>query len=223
MTGKLFERLKAGCAEDWRAYIRHPFVRGLGDGTLPEASFRHYLVQDYLFLVHFARAYALAIYKADDLADMRAAAAMVTGLLDTEMTLHVKYCRGWGLDEAAMAATPEATATMAYTRYVLETGMAGDILDLQVALAPCVIGYGEIGRALADDPQTRREGNPYADWIGMYSSAEYAEVAEGALAQLDRLAERRLTPARAEKLQRIFSQATRLETGFWEMGLQRRT
>ena len=71
----LFETLKAACAWEWERYIRHDFVRKLGLGTLPEPAFRHYLQQDYLFLLHFARAYALAGYKAETLADMRAAAA----------------------------------------------------------------------------------------------------------------------------------------------------
>lgn len=215
----LFARLRARCREDWRAYVGHPFVAGMADGSLPEASFRHYLVQDYLFLIHFARAYALAVVKSDNLADMRAAAATVSGLLDVEMKLHVGFCTDWGISEAEMEAAPEAGATMAYTRYVLERGLQGDILDLQAALAPCVIGYGEIGARLAADPATRREGNRYTAWIEMYAGAEYQEVAAAAIAQLDRLAERRLTPAREDDLARTFAQATRLEAAFWQMGL----
>ncbi len=60
--GGLLATLRVDCG-DWLAYVDHEFVRGLADGSLPEPSFRHYLVQDYLFLIHFARAYALAAYK----------------------------------------------------------------------------------------------------------------------------------------------------------------
>jgi len=214
-----FERLKRAAAGEWRRYVEHEFIRRLGDGTLPEASFRHYLVQDYLFLIHFARAWALAAYKADDLADMRAAAAAMHGILDTEMRLHVDFCRGWGLSEAQMAATPESGACMAYTRFVLERGVAGDVLDLHVALAPCIVGYGEIGARLAGDPATRRAGNPYLPWIEMYAGAAYQAVAEAARQQLERLAARRLTEARFADLGRTFAQATRLEADFWQMGL----
>ena len=70
-----FERLKTEASAEWRAYTEHPFTAGLADGTLPEAAFRHYLVQDYLFLIEFARAYALAVYKSPALADMREAAS----------------------------------------------------------------------------------------------------------------------------------------------------
>jgi len=217
--GSLMARLVAAAADDWRAYVAHDFVRQLGRGTLPEACFRHYLGQDYLFLIHFARAYALAIYKSESLADMRQAAGIVSGLLDVEMRLHVEFCAGWGLDEAAMEALPEATAAMAYTRYVLEKGLAGDALDLYAALAPCVVGYGEIGRRLAAEQAATLEANPYRGWIEMYAGAEYREVAAGAVAQLERLGALRLTEARFPALARTFAQATRLEAAFWRMGL----
>ncbi len=223
--GRVFSALKAGCRDDWDAFIRHDFVRRLGTGDLPEACFRHYLGQDYIFLTHFARAYALAAFKSDELDDMRRAAATLDALITSEMALHVKFCAGWGLSEAEMTALPEAEANLAYTRFVLDTGMAGDLLDLLVALAPCVMGYAEIGAWLKADPDTdRSQSSPYRDWIDMYAGAEHQEVAQGAIAQLDRVAARRLGPEPAAsprwaKLAKTFHSATRLEIGFWDMGL----
>ena len=211
----LFDRLKEAVAADWQAYIDHPFVKAVGDGSLPEACFRHYLEQDYLFLVHFARAYALAAFKGESLADIRHGAETALAIADTEMRLHVAFCKGWGLEEADMAALPEAPATMAYTRYVLERGLAGDLLDLHVALAPCIVGYAEIGRSLAESAR----GNPYGAWIEMYAGREYQETAAAAIAQLDDLFARRGGPARLPGLERIFGDATRLEIDFWQMGL----
>lgn len=216
---RLFERLKTDAASAWNAYVDHAFVRGMGDGSLPEQAFRTYLVQDYLFLIHFARAYALAIYKSDSLEEMRAAHEGLKAILDTEMSLHVSYCAGWGLTPEQLEAAPEHSATMAYTRFVLETGLRGDLLDLQVALAPCVIGYGEIGRSLAGRRGALDEGNPYSAWIREYSSQDYQAVAANAGVALDRLAGLRLNEARYPRLLSIFEQATRLETDFWQMGL----
>ncbi len=215
----LFDTLKSDCATEWNDYTRHDFVRQLADGSLPEAAFRHYLQQDYLFLIHFARAYALAGYKSETLAELRSAAATMSALVDTEMALHVAYCAEWGLSEADMEAVPEDKATVAYTRFVLERGVAGDLLDLQVALAPCVVGYGEIGRALADDPATVRDGNPYADWIAMYAGEEYQDVAAAAVSSLDALMERRGGEGRMSGLTETFRMATVLEANFWQMGL----
>ncbi len=217
--GGLLAQLREANGEDWRRYVDHDFVRGLADGTLPEPAFRHYLIQDYLFLIHFARAYALAAYKGETLDDIRSAMAAASALVDTEMGLHVGFCAGWGLDEASMAAAPEASATLAYTRYVLERGMAGDLLDLHVALAPCVLGYAEIGLALSADPATCRNGNPYAKWIDMYAGEEYQHVARAAAAYIEKLAVRRGAGARLDGLVRTFGEATRLEADFWRQGL----
>ena len=220
----IFGRLKAAASDDWRDYTGHAFVRQLGDGSLSEACFRHYLVQDYIFLVHFSRAYALAVYKSDSLDDMRQATATLDALLNAEMSLHIETCAGWGLSEAEMLATGEARANMAYTRFVLEAGLAGDLLDLLVALAPCVVGYGEIGARLLSEPAVPLAENPYRAWIETYGGAEYQEVMQAAIGQLDRVAARRIgdnpeASGRWPGLQRTFAQATRLEVGFWDMGL----
>ncbi len=218
-TDDLFTQLRDNCADEWRSYTEHAFVTGLGDGTLPEACFRHYLGQDYLFLIHFARAYGLAAYKSENLSDIRQAAAGLSAIIDVEMGLHVEFCSGWGLDEPTMAALPEAEETMAYTRYVLEKGLQGDLLDLHVALAPCMLGYAVIGLALAENPATRLESNPYAPWIEMYASDEYQAVAREERATLDALMVRRGGPGRLPALCETFRQATRLEAAFWDMGM----
>ncbi|TCK03698.1 thiaminase II [Marinobacterium mangrovicola] len=214
----LFESLKAGCSEEWRQYIEHDFVRQLGQGTLPRECFQHYLKQDYLFLIQFSRAWGLAIYKSDDLDSMRYAQAGLNAMLDTEIGMHVQYCRDWGIDEKTLNHLPEAAATVAYTRYVLDTGMAGDLLDLHVTLAPCILGYAEIAQWLAAQPDTVREGNPYNDWIEMYLSEEYREAAQTELELLEKLGAD-LPEPRLRQLQNRFRTATRMEVSFWQMGL----
>lgn len=218
--GYRFSDLTAACQSDWRAYLEHDFVRALGTGTLDEGAFRHYLQQDYLFLIHFARAYALAAYKSRTLADLRQAHEGLKAILDVELDLHVSYCRDWGVAEKELAALPEARATLAYTRYVLDTGNRGDLLDLHVALSPCMVGYGEIANWLNGRAETiRGENNPYDAWIAMYESDEFQEAMRAEIGWLnERLAD--VSPARFKELTRIFSDATRLEIDFWEMGLK---
>ena len=214
----LFERLKSDAAADWQAYVRHPFVLGLGDGTLPKASFQHYLVQDYLFLIEFARAYAIGVYKAPNPEEMRKASEGMHSILN-ETNLHLKLCAEWGLSREAVEKTKEARATVAYTRFVQEAGLRGDMLDLVVALSPCVVGYAEIGTALAASGTGLDGSNPYAAWIREYEGEGFQAVAQASLAQIDRLAALSLTEARYPRLLEIFRQATRLEADFWQMGL----
>ncbi len=213
-----FAKLKQAAADEWTTYTEHPFTEGLADGTLPEVAFRDYLVQDYLFLIEFARAYAVAVYKSPTLADMREAAGGMSAILDVEMELHVKLCAEWGLSPKQLEDTPAAAETLAYTRYVLDAGMRGDLLALKVALAPCVIGYAEIANRLATYPGALADRNPYAVWISEYASEAYQDVAGKAESHLNALADRYLTPKRETELVSIFREATRLEAEFWEMG-----
>lgn len=219
MAQRLFPRLVAAAGAAWPAYTRHEFVLRLAAGDLAEAAFRRYLVQDYLFLLHFARAWGLAVYKSETLAEMRRAHALVAATLDVEIGLHIDYCRSWGLSEAAMAAEPEALETVAYTRFVLDRGLAGDRLDLEVALAPCIVGYGEIARDRLADPATRQNGNPYRDWLDMYAGEEYQRLAQEAAAALDEQFARRAGEGRFASLAGGFTTAARLEADFWAMGL----
>ena len=214
----VFARLQAAAADEWTAYVDHPFVRQLGAGTLPEAAFRAYLVQDYLFLIQFARAYALAAYKSRTPDDIRAAQMGLAAILE-ETALHVRLCARWGIGVEALAATPEHPATVAYTRFVLDQGAAGDLLDLHVALAPCVVGYAVIGQALAPQGIAALDGHPYREWIADYAGEPYQAVAARARAHLDALAARALTEARMPALVATFATASRLEADFWQMGL----
>lgn len=213
----VFDRLKVATPDDWQSYVEHDFVRQMGAGTLPQAAFRTYLVQDYLFLIQFARAYALATYKSRTLADMKAAQAGVAAILD-EMDLHVRLCGRWGLSPQDIEAAPEHQATIAYTRFVLDCGAAGDLLDLHVALAPCVIGYAEIGRHLVPEGVDALGDHPYREWIAEYAGDAYQAVAAKARRHLDDLAARAMTERRFNELAALFGKASRLEADFWQMG-----
>lgn len=212
----LFGRLVENAAADWRDYTEHAFVAGLADGTLPPAAFRRYLVQDYLFLIQFVRAHGLAVYKSDDPVAMRGFAATQDAILNREMALHVSFAAEWGLGEADLLSAREETATLAYTRFVLDRGLAGDLLDLAVALSPCTVGYAVIARRIAPiaAPDT-----PYRRWIAEYASEDYQQVARSSAARLDDLGQHRGGGARFDRLLAGFATATRLETAFWQMGL----
>jgi thiaminase/transcriptional activator TenA len=215
----VFDRLRAAAAHDWARYVEHEFLRQLQTGKLPEAAFRAYLVQDYLFLIQFARAYALAVYKGRNLAEMRAAQGGLSAILDVEMDLHVRLCERWGLSAADLEAAPEHSATISYTRFVLDCGASGDLLDLHVALAPCVIGYAEIAARIASQESATLSVHPYREWIMEYSGEPYAVVAVVARRHLDDLAARAMTEQRFTELAALFGTASRLEADFWQMAL----
>lgn len=218
-----FDQFKQQCP-DWERYVDHEFVRQLADGSLPEASFKHYLQQDYAFLIQFIRAWALALYKSRTLGEMRDAQAGINALLDLEIDLHIKYCREWGISESELTTLDESAACVAYTRYVLDCGMSGGLAELYAALLPCIYGYAEIGQRLSqqdaemETPKAASTANPYQSWIDMYASSEYQAVAEAAKAKFEQLCMEAAEPQLAQ-LQKIFNTATRMEVAFWQMGL----
>ncbi|KAM3080920.1 trifunctional hydroxymethylpyrimidine kinase/phosphomethylpyrimidine kinase/thiaminase, variant 4 [Clarireedia jacksonii] len=201
----------------WVEHTEHSFVAGLADGTLPIESFKYYLIQDYLYLVQFARANALASYKAKTMDDIAAAAGIV-GHIHREMALHINYCERFGMTKAEIEACEEHQACTAYTRYVLDIGQSEDWLALQMSMAPCLIGYGEIAKRLHADPKTKREGNIYWKWIENYVADDYVAAVKVGSALLERHALLQ-SPNRIEELVKIFVHATKMETGFWDMGV----
>lgn len=215
-----YQDLIEACQSDWQEYTQHDFVQQLAKGTLDQHSFLHYLKQDFLFLKQYARAYALAIYKARTLEDMRRALPSLHALLDSEIGHHVTYCGQWGLTESDLENEHEDFGTVAYTRYVLDAGMTGDLVDLYAALAPCSIGYAVIGKALIESNDTVREGNPYASWIELYGGEEFQSgVAQGAEHFNQLLEEIDLHSQRGQNLIEVFRTATRMEVAFWQQGL----
>ena len=218
--GKTFALWRAGAGQTWLDYTRHAFVEGMRDGTLPRAAFLHYLIQDYVFLVHFSRAWSLAVVKAETIDEMKVCAGTVDALVNHEMALHIKTCAAEGIEEETLFNSIEAVENLAYTRYVMDAGLQGDFLDMMAALAPCVMGYGEIGLRLKADMNADA---PYEEWINTYADVGYQDVCINVGTMMDAAIDRRLgdmsASPRAIFLQERFTTATRLEVGFWQMGL----
>jgi thiaminase/transcriptional activator TenA len=214
------QRLIAGCQQEWNHYVQHPFVQQLGQGTLTKESFQHYLQQDYLYLIHYARAFALAVFKSEDPQQMRASMPSLTALVQDEIALHIEYCQSWGVDEKAILAIPESVATVAYTRYLIDAGLQGDLTDLYAALVPCALGYAHVGQWLTADANSKMENNPYANWINAYAGEEYRNSALATTEFFDTLIKDiDINSARGQRIQQHFSTATRMEIAFWQQGL----
>ncbi|KAE8151287.1 DNA polymerase alpha, catalytic subunit [Aspergillus avenaceus] len=201
----------------WNRFTEHQFVQGMGSGTLPVERFKDYLVQDYLYLVQFARSNALAAYKAKNMESIAASSQIVLHI-QRETALHLDYCASFGLSKEEMEKTPETIACTAYSRYILDVGQSEDWLALQMALAPCLLGYGAIAQRLYTEQDTLREGNRYWKWIENYVAEDYTEAVRLG-SELLEAHMREVSPSRMEELIKIFIRATELEISFWDMGL----
>jgi thiaminase/transcriptional activator TenA len=211
---RLSDELYAAAEPIWAAQLEHPFVKGIGDGTLDESLFKRWVLQDYRYLKEFARVFAWAAAKATRLESMSWYAAVLNLTLNTEMALHREYAARFGLTPADLEKEPMWPTTRAYTDFLVRTAADGDMLDLLAALLPCAWGYVCLAQRLAQarPPEDQR----YVDWINQYASEEFAEAADWLRRELDALGVG-VTPEKRDHVTDIFLISSRYEWLFWEM------
>jgi thiaminase (transcriptional activator TenA) len=186
-----------------RQTLAHPFVRGIGRGTLPGSNFAAYIGQDAFFLDAFARAYALAAARSPDRQGVHEFARLLNGVLE-ELELHATYAARWGIDVVAIE---PMDATLAYTDFLLKTAAFGSVAETCAAMTPCMRLYAYLGQSLAADGVD--DGNPYADWIHTYGAPEFDVLATTLERLLDRYADERQGRA-------PYRRAMQLELAFFE-------
>lgn len=198
----------------WEEIFRHPFVKGIGDGTLPRDRFEFYLKQDYVYLIDFSRVLALACAKSSTLPEMGTFAALLHVTLNTEMELHRKTCAAFGIAESELVKTRKSPITSAYTDLLVRTAYEGGFSDILAVLLPCACGYVEIGTRL------KSEGLPedpfYRDWIGTYSSTEFQEFADWLIGRMNEHAAD-ASGLRKERWHRLYEASARYEFLFFDM------
>ena len=195
------------------AMISHPFVMGIGDGTLAPDRFRHFMVQDYLFLIDYARALAMGAAKARETETMAWFASAVDYILNTEMDLHRGYCAGIGISTEDLSTAQPTPTTHGYTGYLLRLATLSTVPELMAALVPCVWGYWQVGERLkaAGMPEVRE----YAEWIETYAGPENAEVAEAARELCDELVAN-VGDADREAMRHAYTTCWLWERAFWQ-------
>ncbi|MBM7570609.1 thiaminase II [Aquibacillus albus] len=212
---KFSERLHEKLQPIWRKNHAHPFVQGIGDGTLDKEKFRFFMIQDYLYLIEYAKLFAIGAAKATDVHTMGKFAALLDSTLNEEMALHRQYGEKFGITPEEFEQAQASPTTLAYTHYMLHVGQNGTLADLVAALLPCAWSYWEIGKELNEIPGAS-EHEFYGEWIKMYSSEEFGQVAQWCIDLLDELTEGKPEEELAH-LEEIFLNTTRFEYMFWEM------
>lgn len=208
-------RLHDAAAPVWEACLRHPFVTGIGDGTLDMEKFRYFMLQDYLYLFDYARVFALGVVKARDPELMRVFAANVDAILGGEMKIHRAYMKRLDITEEQVFSIKPALANLSYTNYMLSVAQTGGPMEIVASILACSWSYAEIGQALAAIPGAA-EHPFYGEWIRGYASEEYAATNQALIELMDSLA----ADAGEEQLAYltdVFVNCSRYELGFWDM------
>jgi thiaminase (transcriptional activator TenA) len=204
------DQLREAAEPIWAAQHEHPFLRGIGEGSLDPRKFRHYIRQDYLFLIEYGRLLALGCARAPRLEEMARFAQLAEAVLGSEMELHRSYAADWGISTAELEAEQPTATTRAYTDFLLRTATLADYGELAAALLPCMWGYHELAARLAQ--RGRSDSELYARWIDQYAGAEFDELTTWC---------KKLTNAAAETSDRrrmtdAFLTSSRHELAFWD-------
>ena len=211
----LTDRLYAAAKDIWDGYLEQPFVKELGEGTLREDRFRFYMVQDYRYLLQYAKVFAMGVVKAREESLMACFARMVHDTLDGEMKLHQTYMSRLGISAQEIAETKSSLVNQSYTSYMLDAAYQGGPLEILTAVLSCAWSYQMIGEHHEKIPGAL-EHPLYGEWVAGYSSKEYREGTQEIIDLVNDLG-RGISPEREEALKEIFVNCSRYEKDFWDM------
>ncbi|QIN77568.1 thiaminase II [Rubrobacter marinus] len=207
-TGELWRSIES----IYREVLDHPFLRGLTDGTLPEECFRHYVLQDALYLREYARALSLAGVRSRDESALVMFDEHAVGAIAVERSLHEGFLKDLGVAREEAEGTAAAPTTLAYTSFLLRTATLGDYPEVLGAVLPCYWIYERVGKTL------RERGSPtprYQRWIDTYGGEEFGTLVEAVLDLTDGACDG-LNPAQRARVMEAFVTTSRYEWMFWD-------
>jgi thiaminase/transcriptional activator TenA len=212
-------QLRKNADHIWEANFNHPFVQGIGAGTLAKDKFIFYLKQDYLYLIDYSRYFALIVARAPNLTLMTGFAELLHTTLKFEMDLHRGICSDFGISADELENAEPTPDTLNYTSYLIKSALLGTTGETLAGFLPCTWGYVEIAQRLL------KRGLPnekhYRQWVEMYSSGEF----DGLVIYYRNLLDEYAGNASEEekgKMRSVFDTSSRLEYMFWDMAWNQR-
>ena len=216
---KFTESLWNSIEDVYDRILKHPFIRGLTDGSLDEESFRFYVIQDALYLRDFARGLALIGAKAPEDRWLMMFAEHARDVSAVERALHESFFKEWHLTEEDVYSVPMAPTNLLYTSYLLRVAYERPFPEVVGCFLPCYWIYWEVGKEL------EKRGSPrelYRHWIQTYSSEQYASIVRQVLDVMDSVA-KGLNEGDLRSVRNHFRITSKLEYLFWDMGLQKQS
>lgn len=199
--------------------LDHPFVQGLGDGSLAEAKFGYYVKQDYNYLVTDGRVYALGASDAESVARVRRFTDSAHSCVSDDLRSHEKTAKKLGISEKELENTPRSPTTEAYGNFLVRTATLDSFGDLVVALLPCYWWYNRLAKAL------KKQGLPekpvYRQWIKRNASQDATKSVGQYKELVNDVASEASTDERERYVQRFLT-AGRYEYGFWDAAWNRK-
>ena len=208
--------LKEKAAKVWEDGYNHPFVQELGKGTLDKEKFKFYLLQDYLYLLQYAKVFATAALKSDTEELMTGFTTSQYYILANEMNVHREYMKGFGISQNEILSVKSSLYNRCYTANMLSFGLTGGLAEVLASIFPCAWTYADYGKRLKEQYADKLEGNFYKTWIENYASDGFSDSFEWFYDALDNLVAG-MTDEQRKKIEDIFVSSVEFEYLFWDM------
>lgn len=199
--------------------INHEFPMGIADGSLDFDCFKHFIEQDYYFLIEYSKILGLATIKSPDYETMSKFSILLEETLNNEMQLHISFSKKLGIEESTLKKIIPTTATSSYTNFLVKTGYECNFPEIIAALLPCMATYAEIGTKL-NTIKLASISEPYKEWIEMYSSQEFQDLSDWITKLVNKTAEN-CTEYEKNKMKKVYIDSCKFELDFWTSSLDK--
>lgn len=213
------------CIQDslpvWERCLNTPFVRGIGDGTLDEACFKGYIVDDSLYLREYTKVFAWGILHSHDMDEIRSYYSLLAFIRESEDRTRQYYLERYQLTDREIQPLPLRVENQAYVDYMIAAAREGQgAAECMMACLPCMLSYGWIfGELIRRSPGVK--DTPYWPFVRDYAGNQYETVCEQ-WADFTNAVCQDLEPERKERCREIFYQCSVHELHFWEMSARPR-
>ena len=221
MNRKITRRLLCLSKELWAGYHSHPFVRGIADGTLDRGKNPGIVNQDYLYLIDYARVFAIGAAKARDREAMRLFAGYVSRILDGEMDIHKGYMQRLGISPDGAERASMALDNLTYTSYMLRVAYEEGPGEIAAAILSCALSYEVIAKEMVQTYPACAGHSFYGEWGRGYADPGYAQANQKLIELIERLTAD-YSETQLRRLEEIFLACSRCEGAFWDMAWEMR-
>ena len=211
MEPKWSESIREAAAPQYGRILRHPFICGLADGSLPAECFARYLAQDELYLP----AYGSMLHRLADMLPEEEDREFMHRFADSggesEREMHRLLIERFSVDTDVS----ESPVTRGYISFLQAAADGGNAAGAAAAMLPCSWVYNNVGLHILGI--AKMDGNPYREWISEYGNEEYGRDVRRMVSIADSLAEAAGAEA-VTLMNRAFIEALGFEFAFWDYG-----
>lgn len=203
----------------WESYYKHPFVKGIEDGSLCKEKFRYYILQDYLYLEEYAKTFAVGIAKSRHIDRAIMFSKSVNTLLENEMDIHRGYIDKLKISKSEIENSVRHINNISYTSYMLRIAYEYGEAEIITAILSCAYSYELIAKNMIKNNPECINDRFYGEWISSYSSEDYSKINRMFIDMLNQLTVD-YGKEQIENLADIFKICSMYEYLFWDFSWQ---